>query len=277
LIYVKLTNGFGNNLFQYNAAKILALYHKTEVIAIPPFKDYYGISALQSLGVNFLQFGKSIPTGHRITDSNYVSAFKEEYKNKIIILSGYFEDYRYYINLREKIRSWYPETPINNNKDLVVHFRAGDRLFYKNEFYLKPRPQNFINAISKFDFEKLYIVTDMPCWERISEKDLEFMKFHHSVPKEQSVSIQESVEFFNSFVDGFADFDPIIQNQTLIEDFNFIRGFKNILFEHGTLSWWAAFLGNPDKVGVYGPWRAWKGKSNKNLSQITLDNWFTWK
>ena len=63
----------------------------------------------------------------------------------------------------------------------------------------------------------------------------------------------------------------------LIKDFNFIRTFDNILFEHGTLGWWAAFLSDASKVGVYGPWRAWKGKSNKNLSQVSLEGWFQWK
>ena len=51
MIFVKLTNGFGNNLFQYSAAKVLAEYHKTKVSAIPPFPGYYGIEPLKTLGV----------------------------------------------------------------------------------------------------------------------------------------------------------------------------------------------------------------------------------
>ena len=54
------------------------------------------------------------------------------------------------------------------------------------------------------------------------------------------------------------------------------RELKNILFQHGTLSWWAAFLGNPNKVGVYGPWRPWKGQSNKNLGNTPIEGWFQW-
>jgi hypothetical protein len=48
------------------------------------------------------------------------------------------------------------------------------------------------------------------------------------------------------------------------------------MFEHGTLSWWAAFLSDASRVGVYGPWRPWKGASNKNLSNVPLDTWFKW-
>ena len=46
MIYVRLTNGFGNNLFQYSAARILAEFHNTKVVAIPPTKDYYAIKSL---------------------------------------------------------------------------------------------------------------------------------------------------------------------------------------------------------------------------------------
>ena len=63
----------------------------------------------------------------------------------------------------------------------------------------------------------------------------------------------------------------------MAEDFTFIRGFKNILFQHGTLSWWAAILSEADKVGVYGPWRPWKGDSNKNLSNVNIEGWFKWE
>jgi len=72
-------------------------------------------------------------------------------------------------------------------------------------------------------------------------------------------------------------FNPIVEKRSVGEDFNFIRTFDNILFEHGTMSWWAAFLSSAGKVGVYGPWRQWKGASNKNLSSVPLDNWFKWK
>ncbi len=277
MIYVRLTNGFGNNLFQCNAARLLAMHHKVDYCAIAPTKDYYGTEPLRSLGINVVGESPILSNAHRVVDTNYIDAFNKKYKSSDILLIGYFEDYRYYHKTRNKIKSWYPEVEETNQKDLVVHFRTGDRLFFKNEFHLRPRADRYAEAISQFDFENLHIVTDMPVWEHITVEDLRAMKFHSSVPKEQSVSLEESVDFFNSFVDGFQQFSPIVQNRSLIEDFNFMRGFKNILFEHGTMSWWAAFLGDPKKVGVYGPWRSWKGKSNKNLSQIPLDGWFKWK
>ena len=103
------------------------------------------------------------------------------------------------------------------------------------------------------------------------------MKFHVNTPQSERVPIEESVRYFNELVEGLAAYSPQITQRSVGEDFEFIRSFKNILFEHGTLSWWAAVLSNAEKVGVYGPWRSWKGSQNKNLSKIPLNNWFRWE
>ena len=147
----------------------------------------------------------------------------------------------------------------------------------KHEFYTKPRAENYLKAIETFDFDEFHIVTDMPRWEKVTAEDLQNMRFHVDTPPENRVPIADSVNYFNQLVDAFAQFNPQVQRRSVGEDFTFIRKSKNILFEHGTLSWWAALLSDADRVGVYGPWRPWKGKSNKNLSQIPLDNWFKWE
>ena len=110
----------------------------------------------------------------------------------------------------------------------------------------------------------------------ITVEDLENMKFHVNVPPAVRVTPQQSVDYFNSIVEGLSQFEPIHSKNSVAEDFTLIRGFDNILFQHGTLAWWAAVLSNATKVGVYGPWRPWKGSSNKNLSDINLEGWFKW-
>ena len=275
MIYVRLTNGFGNNLFQYSAARILAEFHNTKVVAIPPTKDYYAIKSLKTLGINFDNVPRNIK--YQCNDSNYVEFFNLKYSNSDILLAGYFEDYRYYFKMRKKIKNWYTPVTKRNNNDLVVHIRAGDRLFYKNEFYLKPSVDRFIEAIEKYEFDNLHIVTSMPKWDYITEEELLNINFHVSVPKDNRVPIKDSVEHFNSFVEGLKRYNPIVKHRSVYGDFTFIRTFENILFEHGTMSWWAAFLSDASKVGVYGPWRPWKTSKNKNLSNIPLNGWFKWK
>ena len=274
-IAVKLTNGFGNNIFQYVAGRLLAEYHQYYFFAIPPSKEYYAIDSLIALGVNF-DSTIIVEDYQIIDDQNYLQAYDSEFASTNLILQGYFENYKYYLPKIELIKSWFPKVKTRTDNNLVIHFRGGDRLCYANEFYSKPNVQKYLNAITQFNFEKLHIVTDMPKWDYYSVEEFENSSFHVSLNNHEIVSTKESVEFFNAFVEGFSSYKPVVHHGELIDDFNLIRGSNNILFEHGTLSWWAAFLSNANKVGVYGPWRAFKGENNKNLSHVPLNNWFKW-
>lgn len=275
-INIQLTNGFGNNLFQYIAARQLSQFLESELFVIPPNSSYYAIPDLEAMDIKISQ--RKVEEGAvLINDINYASSFSEEMKGKNIIMSGYFENYKYYVKNIDMIKSWFPKVKVRQDNDLVLHFRGGDRLFYKNGFGSKPSVNSFLNAINKFDFNKLHIVTDMPFWRHASSLELSKTKFHYDAPANIRVDIRESTEYFNSIVDGLSSFDPIVKHGSVGEDFNYIRTFKNILFEHGTLSWWASVLSDADKVGVYGPWRPWKGTSNKNLSSVPIKNWFKWE
>jgi hypothetical protein len=274
MITVQLTNGFGNNIFQYVAARLLAEHHQQKFSVLPPTPDYYAIDSLQNMGVNISNL---LTDGFKVNDENYRHAFDSKYANTNLVLAGYFEDYTYYKNHIPLIKSWFPEIKKRENNDLVIHLRTGDRLFMKNEFHIKPRVRNYLKAIERFDFDKLHIVTDMPQWGHINVQQLRNMKFHYEVPLGQRVDPQLSVDYFNELIDGFLKFDPIVEKRMIHEDFNFIRTFSNILFEHGTLGWWASVLSEATKVGVYGPWRPFKKKRNKNLSKINLEGWFQWE
>ena len=277
MILVQLTNGFGNNIFQYTAAKLLADFHCQEIYALSPSPNYYAVSDLKDLGIQFYEGSTDFSSFIRGNDQNYRELFNIELSQHSFILSGYFENYKYFQKHIEKIKTWYPQVDKRDNNDLVIHFRTGDRLFYKNEFDTKPAVRSYLKAMEKFDFDQMHIVTDMPEWKKISTSELQKMRFHKFVEKENSVPLQKSVDYFNSFVDGFSKYNPIVQNRTVGEDFNFIRSFDNILFQHGTMGWWASVLSSATTVGVYGPWRPWKGSSNKNLSNVPIKGWFKWK
>ena len=274
MVIAHLTNGFGNNIFQFVAAKQLALYHNQELIGICG-KDYYARKDLEILGISLVEKTPSIEAVN-VNDNNYLQCFSNDLRDKNFIINGYFENYKFYIDNLTQIKKWFPPVEKRENNDLVVHFRAGDRLLYRSTFEHRTSPQSYFDAVQKFEFDKLHIVTDMPKWEHLTAGELRNLNFHVSVAEANRVDIHQSVDYYNSFIDIFDAYNPIVEHRTIIEDFNFIRSFDNILFEHGTLGWWAAVLSNANKVGVYGPWRAWKGTSNKNLSQINLKGWFQW-
>jgi hypothetical protein len=272
-----MTNGFGNNLFQYNAARLLAEFLEQDMLAIPPSESYYAIPFLEEIGVVFGSMEKSVSDYRQVNDKNYKSFFNTGYKESDLLLSGYFEDYTNFKSEINRISSWYPSVQKRKDEDLVIHFRGGDRLLYKNEFDSKPSAERYVSAVKKFNFSNVHIVTDMPKWDYITEDDLVSMRFHVATSPSIHVSPDKSVEYFNSIVESLSVFEPSVEKRTILGDFNFIRTFNNILFQHGTLGWWAAALSSAKNVGVYGPWRQWKGDSNTNLSDVNFKGWFKWE
>jgi hypothetical protein len=275
MIVSKLTNGLGNNLFQCIAGKMLATHHKTQHYFLPETQDYTCNPFLETLGFKKLKT-EAVANPVFVDDISYPFAFESRFKDINIFLNGYFEDRRFYEPHRSLIKSWFEPVRKHNKQDLVFHFRTGDRLFYKNEFDSKPNAKQIKKAIDAFNFEKLYIVTDMYEWKKHTPESLSNLKFHVSANKDASVKIEQACDYFNECFEMLNDYNPIVNNGNVLEDFNLIRGFDKILFQHGTMSWWAAFLSDASKVGVYGPWRPWKGPSNKNLSQVELSSWFQW-
>lgn len=239
--------------------------------------SYYGLDELAKLGLPIRYTPRRSFDRVIGTDEEYRAA--SEYgvsPTERTLLSGYFEDYRHYVGSLDRIRGWFnPVTP-RSDGDLAIHFRTGDRLFIESEFPVKPRIEDYLAAIEQFDFNRLHIVSDLPEWRTYSETEIRALTFHQTVEASHSVSPSESVRYLNEFIEGLALFDPIFRSTSPADDFEYLRSFENVLFEHGTLAWWAAAIGSASRVGVYGPWRPWRGEANRNLSQVPLDGWFTW-
>lgn len=276
MVIAKLTNGFGNNIFQYVAARQLAEFHNKKLFLLAD-PGYYAIDQLKQMQIENIITELPKEPYHQINDNNYLTSFSDSLSNQNFFLNGYFENHTYYGKNIDIIKNWFPKVKKRKDNDLVMHFRGTDRLLYNNIFSHKAEPQAFLRAVESFNFNRLHIVTDMPTWGHITVSELKNMSLHVGVPSHLRIAPEKSVQYFNSFIDTFAHLDPIVEKRSIVEDFNFIRTFDNILFEHGTLGWWAAALSEASSVGVYGPWRAWKGNSNKNLSNINLPGWFKWE
>lgn len=280
-----LTNGFGNNLFQYVYAKLLAEYQGAHLSIRAP-QNYYALKDLLNVFSDKSSF--TIPLDintdiyNNVQDDNAINFLKKKEEGDFIV-RGHFEDFLLYKEHIDKIRTWFTYVPKSNIEDLVFHLRLGDRLLFKNSYYpgMKVEPSTYTKIIKKFKFEQLYIVTDMTVWDYITEEQLNGMKFHNEVPSSIKVESKISVDYFNSLVEEFKPFNPIVRfNQGttsgISEDFNFIRSFDKILFQHSTLAWWAAAISYATQIGVYGPWRPVKGENNKNLGKTDFPGWFSW-
>lgn len=279
-VFVQLTNGFGNNLFQLVAARLLAEKHGRKVQAVLPWSDYYGLTELSNVWIGGVEVISSLVASNQtvlVNDDNYAVAMAEDsMPDCSIFVRGHFEDYRYFIENRELIESWFSPVSKMNDRDLVFHFRTGDRLFMKNEFEHKPSAENYREAIESFDFDRLHIVSDLPELRQYTPEELRSLKFHNSVDPSKSIGHEYASKYLNSIIDTLLQFDPLFETASISKDFNKIRAFDNIMFEHGTMSWWAAFLSEASNVGVRKNWRPWKGSSNKNLSKVPLKGWVEW-
>ena len=282
MVFIKLTNGFGNNLFQYIAGRLLAEYHNKKIVLCPPFEDYYGIQQLNMLNLKY--HGVSNYNNDRLTkhviDQNYQECFNDKYRSNDFVLDGYFENYLYYYNHIEKIKSWFQPLIKSKNNDLIFHLRTGDRLFHAAEYskFGKPliRIKSVENALKKIDFDQLIIVSDLPNFERINMDTLKSYTFHTKNGDIEPIVYEWALDYHNSIIKMLSQFSPIFQNDDIYKDFNTIRSSRNILFQHSTTAWWASVLSEANSVGVYGPWRPFKGHWNKNLSNIPLPGWYKW-
>lgn len=273
VVSVVFMGGLGNNLFQYAYANILASKNDAHLSCVPPSLT---TSKQQMYKINKKYSTVVIKGGnvdfHKVLQKN---------RGKNIIFAGYPEDYTLYTKELNNIKKLFG-IPLNlkpNDKDLVIHLRLGDRLVDKNTFHdgdLGTAPE-LIEAIKQFDYENLHIVTDMPYWREIELTDVASMRFHINYPHSLRVSPEVSVKYFNYIYRELSKFNPTVRiNYSVEDDFHFMASFSQILFEHGTLAWWVAVLGNAKKVGVYKRWRPFKGENNKNLGRTNYPGWFGW-
>ena len=280
-VIVQLTNGFGNNIFQLVAARLLAEKHGRKVQAVLPWADYYGLNELSNVWVGGVEVTSGLANSQAIfvNDGNYAAALAQDSMPDCnIAVIGHFEDYRYFVENRELIKSWFEPVEKTNERDLVFHLRTGDRLFMRNEFEYKTSADSYKAAIESFNFNRLHIVSDLPKLRRYTPEELCSLKFHNAVDASKSIGCEAASEYLNSIVDVLLQFDPVFEPASISTDFDKMRSFDNIMLEHGTMSWWAAFLSEASRVAVRKDWRPWKGKGNKNLSKVKIPNteWFEW-
>ena len=279
-VVVQLTNGFGNNVFQLVAGRLLAEKHGRKLQVILPWPNYYGLSELSNIWSGGVEITAGLDSSQAIfvNDGNYAAAMAQDSMPDCnIVVMGHFEDYRYFIDNRELIKSWFNPVGKTNEQDLILHFRTGDRLFMRNEFEYKTSADSYKTVIESFNFNRLHIVSDLPELRRYTSEELGSLKFHNDVDTSKSIGSEVASEYLNSVVDTLLQFDPVFESASISEDFDKIRSFDNIMFEHGTMSWWAAFLSEASKVAVRKDWRPWKGISNKNLSKTPIKGWFEWQ
>jgi hypothetical protein len=265
------TNGAGNNIFQYVFSRLLAERHGMNFSSDAlPFLDIQRSYTPLNPNMKTIKIGLDEMEYHKYFEGCWFCNF---------IVCTYGEDYTLYKPHIDRIRSWFADVPKTNMNDLIFQLRLGERLVSKRDHdpCMRVEPKEYIDVFRQFDYEKLHIYTDMKMWRHITAEEVEQMKFHISVPVDMMVTSTQAADYFNSLVDAFSNLNPIVDCRSDVKVvFNAIRSFDKIMFQHGTLAWWAAALSYASKVGVFGPWRPIKGNRNKNLGRADFAGWFQW-
>lgn len=287
-IFVGYTNGLGNNLFQYFAIKFYTFnpQYKIFIINLPSFSSNGPSLILRMIIHFFLKIFNHIDDSMLKNDNLNLKLFN--------IFTGYGEIPKLFIKKQNLIRKEFnkniflvnrPKVLSNNSYNVVLHLRLGDRFLNKanylpNMFYDFEKLNIIINNIkSNQKNTEFYVVTDFKdLQDELTYEKFKKLNFHISVPKEEMIEFIEAkkyLEKINNFIDTHKF--KVLKNTTIQDDYSCMYHANTLIFLHGTLAWWAAFLGHQNKVFVSKYWRPAKNDTNNvDLIQKIDSRWATW-
>ena len=279
----------GNNLFQYFAAKYYTYnpQYKVIIVNLPKFGSPKP-SIIYRLVRYFIQ-----KISKKIDDT-----MLEDYNVNLQLFNiflGYGEIPKLFIGKKNLMNYEFnkkifskpkPKMFANDCHNLVLHLRLGDRFLNKQNyeigmFYDFTKLKKIISTIkNKNKNIKFYIVTDFKnLKDELTFEKFEKLNFHVSVPKEEKIEFHKAKKYLKTINKFIKDENfEIVNNTSLEEDFSYMYYSDTLVFLHGTLAWWAGFLGQQNQVFVSEKWRPVK-KDGKRKVKMTINidpRWKVW-
>jgi hypothetical protein len=270
MIYLLLKGGLGNQLFQIFTLISYAMRennnYKLPYFSFCKRKNTYWDNLLIDLKENTIDYS-NVQYDKRYFESEFsYNDITPLDKNSNLLLDGYFQSYKYFINdyeyicklinlnkIKENITPIYNNLITNNNKIISVHFRLGD---YKNlqDYHPILNYEYYYKALkylikSNENYNVLYFCQEI-------DKDIvEFIIFKL---KKQFVNI--------NFIQCPFDIEDW-QQMILMSLCN------NHIIANSTFSWWGAYFNNREKKVCYPS--AWFGKKlqHHNLKDLFPSDW----
>jgi len=244
---------FGNNLFQYAFARLLAEQMGYGMM------EYEGEYAEHFDGVKnklWPNIGSLAPKttqvlqGHKV-DFNAIVADKTP---RIIQSDGYYQRYEYYKDHRQKLKEWFklPEIDFHpHQNDIVLHIRRSDFAIGDNilpfKWYHKVLELHREN-IPFNEYAKVYITGG--CNQMKTEEDID-----HVVMQE-----------FERYKPTYIDEDPITT-------FRMLQKFTNIVQSQSSYCWWLAFLSDFSKrIYTPIPFKGYWSNERPDIDLIVTDD-----
>lgn len=285
-IFIRLSGGLGNQMFQFALGHRLAKLNHTELLIDLewfhniPVGSSYQKERLNLLNCNAKYFNshgnlKEISGIYRNSIAAYFFSKKIAFKEKEHYifdpnvfqlkngqyLDGYWQSYKYF-NEHNELRTIFQPSkklhtntlkyldPIQDNNSVMLHVRRGDYLNSKtaNEFHGLQTKDYYDNAL---DFIEQKISNPLIY---IFSDDITWAK----------VNFKEKHKYI--FVDNIYDSDNVIDELYLMAQC------KHQIIANSSLSWWGAWLNNNPQKIVVTP-RQWLIKNPKTLNDLIPSTW----
>lgn len=191
-----------------------------------------------------LQQVKIFEKGHQYQDI----PFDESWRNKNIILQGYWQSEKYFKDYRDEILKAF-NLPWNPHNNVSIHVRRGDYLLYPEKHPVVP-DEYYDEAIQRFysfGYKDFYVFSD----------DIEYCKAYF-----QKHKIIYNLRLHFS------------EGRTEIEDLAGISNCAHHISSSSTFGYWGAWLNqNPNKIVITPKLWFVEGHGNLNTNDIIPDTW----
>lgn len=270
MIVVQLIGGLGNQLFQYAAAKALALETKQKLyLDVSQFESYklhnYALNHFNVISKTYKKPNRYL---RKIKSFYQKNTFYKEVdfgynpdlislKGNTVYLEGYFQSEKYFIKYEKEIRddfevisSLKKDTAdtikkIESVNSVSIHIRRGDYL--NNPLHNTSKEEYYTKALEIIESKVVN-----PVYFVFSD-DMNWVKANFSTN-------QETV---------FIDFNDASTN---FEDLKLMAACKHNVVANSSFSWWGAWLNkNSDKI-VIAP-KLWFNDHSINIKDIIPTSW----
>lgn len=168
--------------------------------------------------------------------------FEEEWRDKQIVLNGYFQSFRYIAPYRDEIIKAFDYPYEMNNGVCAIHVRHGDYLLY---------PLKHPVVTDEYLIEAI--------WKMIDDVGCTNFLFH-----------SDDINWCKNFIERVGNKNinfEFSENKTPEQDLVSMANCEHNICSNSTLALWGAELNqNPDKVVIVPHEDNWFGVDNKNLS-----------